>query len=232
MQLLARPGEFLDDESDMKEMVAGVLIGLVSSAVAWIVFVIVSHPRLRWSKNVVEAQASDSSSVVHQVKLLNLLPWSCVSVQIEAFLVVLGAHGDRIIIHVPIRGKSFPLIGGSAAREYRRKKYGWLGSSHRILTIYLKEIPEVDVDRLRSSDASAIKRCHSGDLGALLNGGAELVVSATATDGLFLGQFRRTIAVFRSPTDLMSGAFERGRSTGISRPSNDDGKPIHRAAHE
>jgi hypothetical protein len=197
---------------------AGVLIGLLSSAVAWVIFVVISHPRLRWSEVVAEGPARGNHGVVHQVKLLNLMPWSCVTVQVEAFLVVLGARNDRIIVRVPVRESSFPLIGGSAGRSFRRRKYGWLGSSHRILTVYLRDIAEIDLHRMRRADAGAIKRCHAGDLGSLLDDGAELVVSATAADGLFLGQFRRAIAVYRGREALVSGTFMRGRSVEISQP--------------
>lgn len=201
-------------------MAVGVLIGLLSSAVAWVIFVVISHPRLRWSKVVAEGPAVGCPGVVHQVKLLNLMPWSCVSVHIEAFLVVLGAHNNRVIIRVPVRESSFPLIGGSAGRGFRRRKYGWLGSSHRVLTVYVRDIAELDMNRMHSVDAKAIKRCHAGALGSLLDHGAELVVSATAADGLFLGQFRRAVAVYRGQAALVSGAFERGRSVEISPPAS------------
>ena len=172
----------------------GVLVGLLSSAVAWILFVVVSHPRLRWSELLAERPARDGTGVVHQVKLLNLMPWSCVSVQVEAFLVLPDADGRRIIIRVPIREAFFPLIGGSAARGFRQRKYGWLGSSHRVMTLYVRDITELDRSRMRSTDATALKHCQAGALGCLLDGGAELMVSATAADGMFLGQFRRAIA--------------------------------------
>ncbi len=207
-------------------MAVGILVGLLSSAAAWILFVVVSHPRLRWSKVLAEGAARRGPGVVHQVKLLNLMPWSCVSVQIEAFLVVLGANDDRIIVRVPIGERSFPLIGGSAATGFRRRRYGWLGSSHRVVTIYLKDIAELDLNRMRSADAGAIKRCHAGDLGSLLDRGAELVISATAADGLFLGQFRRAIAVFRGRAALVSGTFRRGRSLEISRPASGDRQAV------
>ena len=207
-------------------MAIGVLVGLLSSAVAWILFVVVSHPRLRWSKALAERPASDGSGVVHQVKLLNLMPWSCVSVKVEAFLVLPDADGRMIIVRVPIREGSFPIIGGSAARSFRQRKYGWLGSSHRVMTLYVKDITELDRSRMRSADATALSHCRAGALGCLLDGGAELVVSATAADGLFLGQFRRAIAVFRESAAIVSGTFARGRSVEISQPTSGDRKAV------
>jgi hypothetical protein len=207
-------------------MAVGVLVGLLSSAVAWILFVVVSHPRLKWSKKLAELPASDGQGVVHQVKLLNLMPWSCVSVQVEAFLVLPGADGRRIIVRVPIREGFFPLIGGSAARGFRQRKYGWLGSSHRVMTLYMKDITELDRSRMRIADADTLKHCPSGALGCLLDSGAELIVSATAADGLFLGQFRRSIAVFKEATAIVSGTFARGRSVEISQPAGGDRKAV------
>jgi hypothetical protein len=207
-------------------MAVGVLVGLLSSAVAWILFVVVSHPRLRWSKVLAERPASDGMGVVHQVKLLNLMPWSCVSVQVEAFLVLPGADSRRIIVRVPIREGFFPLIGGSAARGFRQRKYGWLGSSHRVMTLYVKDIAALDCSRMRSADADALKNCRTGALGCLLDGGAELMVSATAADGLFLGQFRRAIATFKEGTAVVGGTFARGRSVAISRPADGNRKAV------
>lgn len=201
-------------------MVAGVLIGLLSSAAAWIVFIVVSHPRLRWSKVLAEGSASNGLGVVHKVKLLNLMPWSCVSIQLEAFLVLLGAAGDRIIVRLPIHEGSFPLIGGSVAKRFRRRRYGWLGSSHRVLTLYVRDIAERDLKRMRRADADAIRCCRAGSLGQLLDSGAELMVSATAADGFFLGQFRRTIAVFRDQSAIVAGTFGPGRSLEIGEPAS------------
>jgi hypothetical protein len=199
-------------------MAIGVLVGLLSSATAWIIFLVVSHPRLRWSKVLAERPAHDSEGVMHQVKLLNLMPWSCVSVRVEAFLVLAGVDGQRIIVRVPINEEFFPLIGGSLFRGYRQHKYGWLGSSHRVMTLYAKDVTELDRSRMRNVDADSLKHCRSGALGCLLDSGAELTVSATAADGLFLGQFRRAIAVFRGGDAIVVGTFARGRSVEMSQP--------------
>jgi hypothetical protein len=196
-------------------MAAGVLVGLLSSAVGWVIFVMLSHPRLRWSRVVAEWRASGRPGVVYQVKLMNLMPWSCVSVTVEAFLVIMGSDHRRIIVRVPIREAYFPVIGGSLGRNFRRRKYGWLGSSHRVMTLYFTGLSEVDLARMRRDDAAVVARCKEGDLGRLLECGAELLVTATSADGLFLGQSRRTIAVFRRREDVAAGVFACGRSVSL-----------------
>ena len=200
-------------------MTEGVLVGLLSSAVAWVVFVFFSHTRLRWSKQIAERQASDGSGVVYQVKLMNLMPWSCVSVNVEAFLIAVGPDDRRIIVRVPIREPYFPVIGGWLGRGFRRRRYGWLGSSHRVMTLYFTGIADVDKARMRPEDTALVARCAAGDLEHLLAGDVELLVSATSADGLFLGQSRRTIAVIRDHQDVVAGVFARGRSLAVIQPT-------------
>jgi hypothetical protein len=81
--------------------IGGILLGVSSSAVTWLIFGFLSHPRLRWSRQIIEQEMPDGS-VAYRAKIMNMLPWSAASVEVEAFLVLNGLASRRVIVRLPV----------------------------------------------------------------------------------------------------------------------------------
>lgn len=188
----------------------GILLGVVTSGATWTLSSLLSHPRLRWSGTVIERPRQDGDGVRYQAKLVNARPWSVVAVEVSAFLVLNAEDGSRVLVDVPVKESRYPVIGGFAFPEVRRARYGWMGASHRVVTIAVHEVSD-DGGRL---DATALKRLNSGVPGALptaIGETGELLLVASATDGFFGGEPVRIVHRV-TVGEITSGVFERGRS--------------------
>ena len=191
-------------------VIIGILLGVVTSGVTWTLSSLVSHPRLRWSGTLIERPRQDGNGVRYQAKLMNARPWSVVAVEVSAFLVLHAQDGPRVLVDVPVKESRYPVIGGFAFPSARRARYGWMGASHRIVTIAVNEMSD-DGGRL---DVTTLSLLRSGVPGALLTAigeTGELLLVASATDGFFGGE---AAWIVRRLTvgEVTSGVFERGRS--------------------
>lgn len=206
----------------------GIILGVATSAVTWTLFSLLSHPWLRWSDTVIERLRQDGNGVRYQAKLINARPWSVAAIEVSAFLVLQAQDGSRVLVDVPVKESRYPLIGGFAFPEARRARYGWMGSSHRIVAIAIHEVSD-DGGRL---DATALNLLRSGSPGALptaMGETGELLLVASASDGFFGGEPTR---ILRKVTarQIISGVFERGRSLRVltdAHPKLPVGRPTY-----
>jgi hypothetical protein len=188
----------------------GILLGVVTSGVTWTLSSLLSHPRLIWSGKVIERPRLDGNGVRYQAKLLNARPWSVVAVEISAFLVLRGQDGSRVLVDVPVKESQYPLIGGFAFPKARRARYGWMGASHRIITIAVDELTD-DGGRLDVTALALMCSVVPCSLPTAIGETGELLLVASATDGFFGGE---AVRIVRRVTagDITPGVFERGRS--------------------
>jgi hypothetical protein len=207
----------------------GILLGVATSALTWTFSSVLSHPRLRWSDTVVERSRQDRNGVRYQAKLMNARPWSVVAVEVSAFLLLYGEGDSRMLVDVPVKESRYPVIGGFAFPQMRRARYGWMGASHRVVTIAVHEVGD-DGGRL---DAAALGLLHSGVSGALpmaIGKTGELLLIASATDGFFGGAPRRA-ARRVTASEISVGVFERGRSFQVL-PDGHPELPVKEAAND
>jgi hypothetical protein len=191
-------------------VIIGILLGVVTSGVTWTLSSLVSHPRLRWSAIVIERPRQDGNGVRYQAKLMNARPWSIVAVEVSAFLVLPAQEGSRVLVDVPVMESRYPVIGGFAFPNVRRARYGWMGASHRVVTIAVNEVSD-DGGRLDGTVLSLLRSGVPGALPTAIGETGELLLVASATDGFFGGEAIRTVRRVTAG-DVTSGLFERGRS--------------------
>jgi hypothetical protein len=86
-----------------------------------------------------------------------------------------------------------------------------MGASHRVVTVFVSEISDLDVRRVEVAVADELRRRGPGSLPSALGDEGELMVAARAVNGAFLGDERNIVHVYRA-TDIRPGGFARGRS--------------------
>lgn len=168
----------------------GVAAGVVASALYWTIVIVLSRPRFRFSPAALSELEDAPGSL--RVKVLNRMPWSVRGVTFHAALVREGGAYSRI--HEPLVVRSFtqPVMGGWWNAIGRRRRYGWMGASHRV----------IEISRVAPSPRS---------LADEVKAGAELAVWIECTDGLLLA-FRGWVLHVYGASDVQSGIFARGRS--------------------
>lgn len=173
----------------MESFLLGVLGGVVANTAYWTILLLLSRPRLAFSECILDDPAEPGSL---RVKVRNVLPWSVQGLRFAAVLVTGGA-GYKRYESLDVRSPDQPILGGWANRSRRRSRYGWLGASHRVITIAPGPAapPQMLADCLRDGD--------------------EIVVSVLGIDGVFLSVSRWVVRSYRVD-HLSTGAFASGRS--------------------
>ena len=176
----------------MESFFLGVLGGVFANVAYWTLLLMLSRPRIDFSSQIVD---DPSEPGFLRVKVRNALPWSVQGLNFEAALVT-GDRGRKRYEALHVRSPTQPILGGWAYRSRRRSRYGWLGASHRVVTIGPSS----------SAPLTLAEHLMSGD---------EIVVSVLGMDGALLSVSRWSVRSYRFD-DLSLGFFESGRSLRLS----------------
>lgn len=124
------------------------------------------------------------------------MPWSAQRIELQCLLL----KGDRSGLRyfpVSARGSVQPLMGGWAVAGLRRRRYDVLGASHRIW--------ELDIGCGTHVGLGEVIVMEPRD---------RLIVAVGAIDGMLFSTERWMVRAYRS-SDIVDGAFERGRSLAV-----------------
>lgn len=180
----------------MDGLALGLVGGVLANTVYWSILLLLARPRISFSQHVVH---DSSVPGCLRVKVRNELPWSVQGLEFSALLVS-GTPDQRRYVPLVVHSPSQPILGGWFNARFRRVRYGWLGASHRVVTIE------------RGQSLSAMP--YPDSVVAALEGGDEMIVSIRGTDGALLALSRWAVRAYRME-DLATGRFQKGRSLSV-----------------